>query len=123
MALKPPAIPASIVLTATEPIRRLPLPDAPSVEPGLKPNQPNARMKQPVSTSTISCPMIAFDAPVRVYLPRRGPTISARASALRPPTACTTPEPAKSQYPLPSPKFVPRVESQPPPQAQLPNIG
>ena len=40
-------MPASIVLTAIEPMRRLPLPDAPSVEPGLNPNQPKARMKQP----------------------------------------------------------------------------
>ncbi len=40
-------MPASIVLTATEPMRRLPLPEAPSVDPGLNPNQPKARMKQP----------------------------------------------------------------------------
>ena len=90
-------MPASIVFTAIEPMRRLPLPEAPSVEPGLKPNQPNARMKQPVSTSTMSCPMMAFGLPVRVYLPMRGPMIIDNARAVMPPTACTTPEPAKSQ--------------------------
>ena len=36
-----------MVLTATELMRRLPLAAAPSVDPGLNPNQPNARMKQP----------------------------------------------------------------------------
>src|SRR3954465_10291900 len=36
------AMPASIVLPATELMRRLPLADAPRVEPGLNPNQPNA---------------------------------------------------------------------------------
>ena len=75
MAPKPPAIPASMVLTATDPMRRLPLPDAPSVEPGLNPNQPKARMKQPVRTITMSWPMIAFGLPSRVYLPMRGPTM------------------------------------------------
>src|SRR5262245_9442998 len=45
-----PVIPASIVLTATDAARRPPLPDIASVEPGLKPNQPNARMKQPHNT-------------------------------------------------------------------------
>ena len=40
-------MPASIVFTAMVPMRRLPLPEAPSVEPGLNPNQPKARMKQP----------------------------------------------------------------------------
>src|SRR6266850_5969282 len=123
MAPKLPAMPASIVFTATDPIRRLPLPDAPSVDPGLKPNQPKARMKQPVSTITMSCPIMALDLPCRVYLPMRGPTIIAKASALRPPTECTTPEPAKSQYPLPRPKLPPRFASQPPPQAQLANSG
>ena len=89
-------MPASIVLTATEPMRRLPLPEAPSVDPGLNPNQPNARMKQPVSTITMSCPGIALGLPSRVYLPMRGPMMSATASAVMPPTECTTPEPAKS---------------------------
>ena len=45
---------ANMVFTAMELIRRLPLPEAPSVEPGLNPNQPNARIKQPVMTITMS---------------------------------------------------------------------
>src|SRR5438045_541516 len=40
MAEIPPAIPASIVFTATDPIRSAPLPDAPRVDPGLNPNHP-----------------------------------------------------------------------------------
>jgi len=90
-------LPASMVFTAIDPIRKLPLPEAPSVEPGLNPNQPNARMKQPVSTMTMSCARMAFDFPVRSYLPIRGPSIIATANAVIPPTECTTPEPAKSQ--------------------------
>ena len=92
-------MPASIVFTATELMRRLPLAAAPSVEPGLKPNQPNARMKQPSSTIVMSCPGIALGLPCRVNFPMRGPMIIAIASAVIPPTECTTPEPAKSAYP------------------------
>ena len=89
-------MPASIVLTAMLPMRRLPLPEAPRVEPGLNPNHPKARMKQPVSTITRSCPGIAKGLPSRVNFPMRGPMIIESASAVMPPTACTTPEPAKS---------------------------
>ncbi len=90
-------MPASIVLTATELMRRLPLADAPSVEPGLKPNQPNARMKHPSSTIVMSWPGIALAFPSRVYLPMRGPMMMPIARAVSPPTAWTTPEPAKSE--------------------------
>jgi hypothetical protein len=54
MPLNDAAMPASIVFTATELMRRLPFADAPSVDPGLKPNQPNARMKHPRSTIVMS---------------------------------------------------------------------
>src|SRR5215475_9061342 len=118
-----PVIPASMVLTATEAARRPPLPDIASVDPGLNPNQPNARMKQPHSTHMVSCPGIGLGLPSRVYFPSRGPRISAQASAVMPPTECTTPDPAKSAYPWPSPKFAPSIASQPPPQAQLAKIG
>src|ERR1700756_3146295 len=118
MAPKDPVQPASIVFTATEPMRSAPLPEAASVLPGLNPNQPNARMKQPVRTMTMSCPGTALGLPSRVYLPRRGPIIIERASAVMPPTACTTPEPAKSQYPCPRLKLAPNCDSQPPPHAQ-----
>ena len=89
-------MPASIVFTATELMRRLPFADAPSVEPGLKPNHPNARMKQPSSTIVMSWPGIGFALPSRVYLPIRGPIRMPIASAVTPPTECTTPDPAKS---------------------------
>ena len=49
-----PVHPASMVLTAMEPMRRAPLPEAARVLPGLNPNQPKARMKQPVRTITMS---------------------------------------------------------------------
>src|SRR5713226_8117304 len=114
-----PVQPASIVSTAMVPMRRLPLAEAPSVLPGLNPNQPNAIIKQPIKTAEMSCPMIGLAEPSRLNLPMRGPTIMHTASAVSPPTACTTPEPAKSQYPLPNPTFVPSCESHPPPQAQL----
>src|SRR3954464_11247633 len=104
-------------------MRRLPFAEAPSVLPGLNPNHPNARMKQPISTADMSCPMIAFGEPSRLYLPMRGPMIKAIANAVIPPTACTTPDPAKAQYPLPRPLLAPSCDSQPPPQAQLPNSG
>ena len=53
-------------------------PDAPSVLPGLNPNQPKARMKQPVRTMTMSCPGMALEEPSRLYLPMRGPTIKSQ---------------------------------------------
>src|SRR5216683_2113507 len=105
-----------MVFTAIEPMRRLPFADAPSVLPGLNP-------KQPIRTAEISCPIIGLLEPSRLNLPMRGPTIRHTASAVIPPTACTTPDPAKSQYPLPSPRLAPSCESQPPPQAQLPYSG
>src|SRR3989442_5127683 len=123
MEPKVPVQPASIVATATVAIRRLPLEEHPSVVPGLTPNQPNARMKQPIRTAEMSCPMIGLAEPSRLNLPMRGPTIRPTASAVSPPTECTTPEPAKSAYPLPSPRLVPSWESHPPPHAQLANSG
>src|SRR6266567_2378689 len=123
MAPKVPVQPASMVFTAIEPIRRLPFAEAPSVLPGLNPNHPKARMKHPISTAEISCPIMAFADPSRLYLPIRGPTIIATARAVKPPTACTTPDPAKSQYPFPRPRFDPSCESHPAPQAQLPYKG
>src|SRR5882672_927947 len=118
-----PVQPASIVATATVPIRRFPLEEAPSVLPGLNPNQPNARMKQPIRTADMSCPMTGLAEPSRLNLPIRGPTIRHTASAVSPPTECTTPEPAKSAYPWLSPRLLPSCASHPPPQAQFANSG
>src|SRR2546425_7521106 len=123
MAPKVPVQPANMVSTATLPMRRFPFAEAPSVLPGLNPNQPNARMKHPINTAEMSCPMIGLLEPSRLNLPIRGPIIIATASAVSPPTEWTTPDPAKSQYPLPKPRLLPNCESQPPPQAQLANSG
>ena len=111
-------MPASMVLTAMELMRRLPLAEAPSVEPGLNPNQPNARMKQPGSTITMSWPGIAFGLPSRVNFPMRGPMMMAIASAVMPPTACTTPEPAKSAVAVA--EAVARAEARQPAAAPCP---
>src|SRR3954469_22455468 len=112
-----------MVFTATDPMRRQPAADAPSVLPGLNPNQPNARMKQPISTAEMSCPMIGLAEPSRLNLPMRGPTIRHTASAVSPPTECTTPDPAKSAYPWLCPRLLPSCDSHPPPQAQLAKSG
>src|SRR5260370_27537206 len=87
----------STVLTANDPMRRLPAAEAPSVLAGLNPNHPNAKMKQPIRTAEMSCPMIALLEPSRLNLPIRGPMIRVTAKAVIPPTAWTTPDPAKSQ--------------------------
>src|SRR5215212_3673014 len=92
-----PDAPASMVTTATTPMRRLPPPDAPKVLPGLKPNQPKARMKQPTAAMLRLWPGIAFGVPSLLYLPMRGPSTSAPAHAAHPPTEWTTPDPAKSR--------------------------
>ena len=68
MAPNVPVQPASMVLTAMVPMRRLPAAEAPSVLPGLNPNQPKARMKQPISTAEMSWPMIALARAVAVEL-------------------------------------------------------
>src|SRR5579862_1061406 len=88
-----PATAARFVLTATTAMRRS---VAPSVEPGLKPIQPNSRMKVPVTTKARLCAGNATGLPSAVYLPSRGPRTTASAMAQKPPMACTTVEPAKS---------------------------
>ncbi len=104
IAVKAPAAPASMVFTAMTAMRRSP---PASVEPALKPNQPNARMKVPATAIGMLWPGIALGVPSFVNLPIRGPSTIAPASAATPPTMCTTPEPAKSTWPLPSPKLPP----------------
>src|SRR5580765_2733110 len=123
MPPKDPVMPASIVLTATDAARRPPLPDIASVDPGLNPNHPNARMMHPQTTHMLSWPGFGWGLPSRVSFPMRGPTMGARANAVIPPTEWTTPDPAKSAYPWPRPKFDPSIASQPPPHAQLAKIG
>ena len=90
-----------------------------SVEPALKPNQPNARMNVPVMTCGMLCGGMGFTRPSAPYLPMRGPRIFASVNAITPPVRCTTELPAKSTWPWPRPRFVPSCESQPPPQTQF----
>src|SRR5947209_20336314 len=107
-----------MVFTAIDPIRRLPFAEAPKVLPGLNPNHPKARIKQPINTAEISWPMIALLEPSRLNFPFRGPMINATANAVNPHTACTNPEPAKSQYPVPKHLLGPLGASHPPAHAQ-----
>ncbi len=82
--------------TAMMPMRKAPLPEAPKVEPGLNPNQPNARMNVPSSARIWLWPRIGLAEPSLLYLPMRGPRMMAPARAAQPPIEWTTPDPAKS---------------------------
>ncbi len=85
-----------MVTTATMPMRSAPLPLAPRVLPGLKPNQPKARMNVPRMARIWLWPRIVLAEPSLLYLPMRGPRTIAPARAHQPPTEWTTPDPAKS---------------------------
>ncbi len=93
------------------------------VEAALKPNQPNSRMKQPSMAIGMWCPGNVLAEPSLLYLPMRGPRTIAPARPATPPTAWTTPDPAKSTYPAPRPMVSQVLASQPPPQVQAPKIG
>ena len=76
-----------------------------SVEPALKPYQPSQRIIVPSTWSTCEWPRMWIAGPRRPLTviakrPRRGPMIAAPTRAAVPPTAWTTPEPAKSMTPL-----------------------
>ena len=75
-----PAAAARFVFSATYAKKPTPPKSTPSVEPGLKPNQPNQRMITPSVVYAMLCPGIAFGLPSRSNLPMRGPRISAPAS-------------------------------------------
>src|SRR4029453_13123019 len=61
---------ASIVFTTTKIMGR----SVPAgVDPGLNPNQPNARIKVPKATIGTLWPGMATGLPLESYLPRRGP--------------------------------------------------
>jgi hypothetical protein len=93
IAATAPAAEASMVFTATTEMRRS---VAARVEPGLNPNQPNARMKVPSSAIGRLCGASRFELPSLLNLPSRGPITIAPARPVKPPMAWTTPEPAKS---------------------------
>ena len=98
---------AMLVVTKTRDATSAPPPDRATVEPPLKPNQQNHRIKQPRAPSVREWPGIARALPSLVYLPIRGPRMAAPIRAATPPTICTAVEPAKS--------WKPSSASQPPP--------
>src|SRR6187431_2820259 len=116
MADRPPAQAANVVFVATRPMPAAS--NAESVEPGLKPYQPNQSTTPPMAAIVMSCPG-NIPPPSRLNLrPRRGPSAIAPVRATMPPTVWTTVEPAKSR------NGVDIVANQPPgPQAQWPMIG
>ena len=69
---------------------------AENVEAALKPNQPNSRMNVPSMAIGMWWPGRARGVPSAPNLPMRGPSTLAPARAATPPTAWTTPLPAKS---------------------------
>ena len=85
-----------------------------SCEPPLKPNQPSQRMNVPSVASGSDEPGNGCTLPP-TYLPMRGPSTRAPASAAQPPVECTSVEPAKSEKP--------RASSQPAPHSQEAWIG
>ena len=107
-----PADAARLVVTAMSAKRA---PTAPSVEPGLKPNQPNQRIRTPSTASGIEWPGIGCGLPFASNLPMRAPSMSVPASAALAPQRWTTVEPAKS--------CMPRCARKPPPQIQCPTSG
>src|SRR3989338_2597522 len=105
---------AAAVLVVTQ-MRAIASGSAAMVEPGLNPNHPSHRTKQPISASERLCPGIGFAVPSLLYLPYRGPKAMMPARPAQPPIECTWVEPAKSRKPFEA--------SQPPPQIQCPTIG
>src|SRR4051812_12337782 len=84
-------MPASMVLTATKPIR----PSVPAMDdPALNPNQPKARMNVPSMTIGMWWPRIGLGLPFSSYLPIRGPSIQHVIRAMAPPWRWTTLDPA-----------------------------
>src|SRR3989338_8697171 len=112
VALKIAATAALLVVTQ---IRAMSFTTAAMVLPGLNPNQPSQRMKQPMVASERLCPGTGLILPFSSYFPKRGPSTITPAKAAQPPTECTTVEPAKSH--------IPSFANQPPPQIQCQVIG
>src|SRR6478609_7500829 len=126
IAAIPPVHAANVVFVATRATPALSMIE--SVEAGLKPYQPNQRMRPPMTAMVRSCGGIG-PPPSRLNLrPSLGPSMMAPAIATHPPIECTTVEPAKSW------KFIPRPDRKLPaepmvarkpsgPQHQWPRIG
>src|SRR5258708_319668 len=102
IADNPPVQAARVVFVATRPTPALSMIE--SVEQGLKPYQPNHRIRPPMTAIVRSCGGMG-PPPSRANLrPNLGPSMIAPAIATQPPIECTTVEPAKSW------KFIPRPD-------------
>mmetsp|Transcript_5566 Transcript_5566/g.15761 ORF Transcript_5566/g.15761 Transcript_5566/m.15761 type:complete len:207 (-) Transcript_5566:404-1024(-) len=97
----PAAAADSVVVTAVRPTATS-APSNSSMEPGLKPYQPNHRMKVPSTTRGAECPGMSTALPSESKRPMRGPTSQAPMRPATPPVMCTTPLPAKSIMPTSS---------------------
>src|SRR5580765_6723219 len=126
IAAIPPVHAASVVFAATRATPTLSMIE--SVELGLKPYQPNQRIRPPMTAIVRSCGGIGPPPSRWNFRPNLGPSMMAPAIATHPPIECTTVEPAKSW------KFIPRPERKFPcepivarkpsgPQHQCPRIG
>src|SRR3954465_15568714 len=126
MEVSPAEQAAKVVLAATQPIPTKSIAD--SVLPGLNPDQPNPRIKPPLTAMVRSCGSIGPPPSHLNLRPKRGPRTMAPANAMNPPMVCTTVDPAKSWNPIPSEAkkcpSLPINASQPSgPHAQCPIIG
>mmetsp|Transcript_9779 Transcript_9779/g.21801 ORF Transcript_9779/g.21801 Transcript_9779/m.21801 type:complete len:200 (+) Transcript_9779:636-1235(+) len=109
--VSPPAAPDSVVHTAARPMTVADSIDVTTrTEPGLKPYQPNHRKHVPSTTRVAEWPGMSTGSPFESKRPMRGPTRIAPHMPEKPPTMCTTAEPAKSMKPQLS-KGVPKVSS------------
>src|SRR5579862_6178837 len=91
----PPAQAASVVLAETRPMPCQSMADR--VEPGLNPYQPNHRITPPIAPHVRSWGG-SGPPPSRLKVrPSRGPSTMQPARAMKPPTVCTTVDPAKSR--------------------------
>jgi hypothetical protein len=100
-ATMPAAQAASVVFAATRAMP--PMSIALSVEPGLKPYQPNHRINPPTTAMVRSCGSMGPPPSRLNFRPILGPNMMPPANAIHPPIECTTVEPAKSW------KFMPRL--------------
>ena len=73
---------------------------AAKADPTLNPYHPNHKINTPSAAATIELPGIGRGFPLLSNFPIRGPTTCIPARAAKPPTICTTPEPAKSTNPM-----------------------
>mmetsp|Transcript_2117 Transcript_2117/g.3616 ORF Transcript_2117/g.3616 Transcript_2117/m.3616 type:complete len:233 (-) Transcript_2117:774-1472(-) len=104
--LMPPLAPARVVVTAVRPTisnKTVSSPVSPmmaNADPGLNPYHPNHSMNVPNTTSVIEWPWkFGAGLPSLPKRPLLGPIIMAPINPAMPPTACTTPLPAKSIMP------------------------